>query len=151
MPKYDVVSEGVVEADPQRVFQAFLDECMGKSRWWMPHMELSLRGGEKRIDKGSVIDHVVHGRGSPKFAGRVVDVIENSSMLVEYFEGDFLGTGEWTFEAMNGKTRVRYRWKVRSNRLIISILAPFIGVVQSQLKVMEAGFEGMNNYLKENL
>ena len=147
MPRYDVVSEGIIDADPPRAFRAFLDECAGRTRWWMPSMELSLRGGGE-VTRGSVIDHTVHGRGSPKFAGRIQDIVENSSITVEYFEGDFLGTGEWTFEPADGKTRVRYRWKVRSNRFIISLLSPLLGVPQNQLNVMEAGFRGMNDYLK---
>jgi hypothetical protein len=51
--------------------------------------------------------------------------VEAKSIEFDY-SGDFIGTGKWTFEPMDGKTKAQYRLDVRTNRLLFSIVAPFM-------------------------
>lgn len=97
MPKYDVVDEAVIDADVATVFKAMLD-ANNYSKWWMLHVQEKIRGEEKVLQKGSVVDIKVHRIGTLTFAGWITDIVDNKSIKLEYFEGDFLGPCEYTFE-----------------------------------------------------
>ncbi len=149
MSRIDVVDEAIVDADPSRAFKALIDEANGRTRWWMPVWEAKLRGEKEYGQKGSAIDITVHCTGTPKFSSRVTEVIEGKSLNVEFFEGDFLGNGEWTFEPIDGKTKVRFRFNVVPHRLMFRILAPFVNFGKIHSDVMQAGFKGMNRCLTQ--
>ena len=120
MPNYDVVTEAVIDSEVSRVFQAFLD-TNSYSEWKMPHMEENMRGDNKILQKGSVLDFKIHRFGTPTFTGRITSIIENQNIKMDFFEGDFLGTGEYTFKPFNGKTRIIFRWTVKSNKFFITL------------------------------
>ena len=74
---------------------------------------------------------------------RVTEIVENSYIKEEWFEGDLVGTGEWTLEPYNGKTLVRFHMKVRPNRLLITFLSKFVNSKKIFLRVMESAFKGL--------
>jgi len=150
MPNYDVVDEAVIDADISIVFKAMLD-ANNYSKWWMPHVEEKIRRGEKILRKGSVVDIKVHRIGTLTFAGRIIDIIDNKSIKLDYFEGDFIGTCEYTFESINGKTKIRFRWEVRSNRFLLKMLSIFApkSFPKGHSEVMQLGFKGLNHYLTQ--
>jgi len=61
----------------------------------------------------------------------------------------YWGESEWRFQPLNGKTKISYNWRVRSNKLLITLLSPFIKVPKTHSKVMQAGFEALNEYLTQ--
>jgi uncharacterized protein YndB with AHSA1/START domain len=147
LPRIDVVDEAIIGADPATVFKALIDEASGRTHWWMPRMELKPRGEQGQV--GSVVDITVHRPGTTKFSERATEVIEGRSMKAEIFEGAFLGNGEWTFEPIDGKTKVRYRFNVIPHGLMLRILAPFINIGKIHSEVMQEGFRAMNHYLTQ--
>jgi len=34
-----VVDEAIIDANPSAVFKALIDECNGRTHWWMPSLE----------------------------------------------------------------------------------------------------------------
>ena len=98
MARYDVVDEGLIDADSSTVFKAYMDEFMGFTHWWMPYWESKPRGNDSIVQKGGVCDIKVNHKGTAKFAARVTEFVKDRLVNVEFFEGDFIGTGEWTFE-----------------------------------------------------
>jgi hypothetical protein len=147
MTRFDFVDEAIVDADPLRVFKAVIDEANRRTSWWMPHWEAKPRYGKEFGQIGTAIDITIHRVGTPKFSARVTEVIEGKLLKVEYFEGDYRGNGEWTFEPIDGKTRVRFRWNVVPHRLMFRVLAPFLKKGSTHSEVMQEGFRGMNRYL----
>ena len=89
MPRYDVVDEAIIDADSSAVFKALLDSYAGISSWWMPYFDTKLRGDEKTIQKGSVFDITVRHRRTSKFAGRIMEIVENKLIKYEYLEAHF--------------------------------------------------------------
>jgi hypothetical protein len=87
----------------------------------MPHIEEKLRGDKKILQKGSVLDFKIHRFGTPTFTGRITDIIENQKIKMDFFEGDFIGAGEYTFEPVNGKTKIKFRWTAKSNKFLIAL------------------------------
>ena len=144
-----VVDEAIMNADPSAVLEAVIDECNGRTHWWMPSLDAIPRGGESNGEEGSVIDITVHHLGTPKPGVRLAKLVEGKALTREVFEGDSLGVGEWTFEPIEpGKTKIVSRWDVVPKRLLYRLfLASMLGRVHSG--VMRAGFEGMNRYLTQ--
>jgi len=148
MPRIDAVDEAVIDSPALVVFRAILDEAAGVTHWWMPHWESKLRG-ETPIDRvGAVFDISIHGRGTPRFSGKITKIVEGELIEVE-FGGDFVGTGTWTFEPVDRGTRVRYRWAVKPRRLSFVLLSPFIDMGKAHSDVMQKGFKALGNYLSE--
>lgn len=144
-----VVDEAIIDADPLAVFKALIDESNGRTHWWMPSLEAKPRDGKPIGEDGSIIDITVHRFGTPKFAVRLARAVAGRALTWEVFEGDSLGVGEWTFEAVGpGKTKVVFRWDVVPKRALYRIFpSSMLGRVHSG--VMKAGFEGMNRYLTQ--
>jgi len=150
MARYDVVDEGIIDADLSTVsIKAYMDEFTGKTHWWMPLWESKPRGHKRIVQKGEVADIIVNRRGKSKFAARVTDFVENRLVYVEFFEGDFIGTGEWTFEPSDGKTKVRFRWKVKTNKLSLMLVALFVNIGKIHSEVIQGGFKALNRYLSQ--
>jgi hypothetical protein len=114
----------------------------------MPYWESKLRG-ETPIDReGAIFDITVHGSRTPRFSAKITKIVEGKLIEVE-FGGDFVGTGTWTFEPTDGKTRVQYRWNVRPKRLSFVLASPFVDIGKMHSDVMQKGFKALNSYLSQ--
>ena len=149
MPTFDLIDEAVIDADIITLFNAVLD-ANNYSKWWMPRVQAKIRGEEKVLQKGSVYDIEVHRGIISTFGVRVTDIEVNKSIKLEYFEGDFIGPCEYTFESINGKTRIRYQCNLRTNRFLITLISLISKSIQkAHSEVMQLGFTGLNNYLAQ--
>jgi uncharacterized protein YndB with AHSA1/START domain len=142
-----VVDEAIIDASPERVFRALIEECNGKTHWWMPHLETKPMEGKQFGEEGSTMEMTVHRFGTPRLGVRLTGGVEGEAMTWEIFEGGSLGTAEWTFEPVApGKTKVTLRWDVVLKRPLFRMFGPrILGRVHSG--VVHAGFDGMNRYL----
>jgi len=52
MARYDVVDEGIIDADCSTVFKAYTDELGGITHLWMPLWESKPRGDDIIVQKG---------------------------------------------------------------------------------------------------
>ena len=62
MAKYDVTDEATINASPDVVYKALIDEIDGKTSWWMPHLSSKPRDEHSYGKIGSLIDVTVHGK-----------------------------------------------------------------------------------------
>ena len=62
-----------------------------------------------------------------KASFKVTKIVEAKSIEIEV-AGDLAGTGTWTFEPTDGKTKVQYRLNVRTNKLLFSVISPFVNL-----------------------
>ncbi len=153
------VDTAVISASPADVMQALLDEVAGVSHWWLPYLRMQQRGELPFPEVGAAADITVSPQGaldsrfkSGHFSLRVLEVEEDRQLLLEYFDGDFRGTGEWIFTALApGRTEVRFVWKATPH----GIAARFFSIVQNiprgHSKVMQEGFRGMERYIKKTM
>jgi hypothetical protein len=148
MPRIDALDEAVIDSSPLTVYKAILNEAAGVTHWWMPHWESKLRGEIPINREGAIFDITIHRSGTPRFSGKITKIVEAKSIEVE-FEGDFVGTGEWTFEPTDGKTRMQYRWNVRPERLSFVLLSPFMDIGKIHSDVIQKGFKALNSYLSK--
>ncbi len=145
----DVVDEAIIDADPATVFKALLDEANGSTNWWVPHWKAELRENASYGQVGSIIDITVRRPGKKiRLTSKTTEIIENQLIRVKFIEGDLVGDGEWTFEPVNDKTKIRFRYRARTNNLLFKLISRLIDIGKAHSEVMQAGFEGLNKYLK---
>ena len=148
MARVDVVDDAIIGGTPQVVSRAIMDEVQGITHWWMPYYESTPRGEGPHDKEGATFDVTIHGKHPTRFSSRITKIVESKSVEVK-LTGDFEGTGEWTFEPVDGKTRVRYRWNVKPRRLLLVLLSPFYDYGKIHSNVMHKGFEALNAYLNK--
>jgi ribosome-associated toxin RatA of RatAB toxin-antitoxin module len=150
VPRIDVLDDAVIDSPLMVVYKAIQNEAAGVTHWWMPYLESKPRGNMPTYREGAVFDITVHNKGmTSKFSEKVTKIVEAKSIEVEFIDGDFVGTGEWTFEPTDGKTRVRFRFNVRTNRLLFTLLSPFVDIGKAHSETMQRGFKALNSYLSK--
>jgi len=147
MAKYDVTDEAIINASPDVVYKAVIDEYDGKTSWWMPHLSSKLREGDSGGKVGALFDLTVHGKRPIKFTAKVVKAKNNEMIRVNYVEGALKGEGLWRFESLEGKTKLSFRWRTSPSGLLMRILAPFLPIEKNHSDVMKAGFNNLNKFL----
>jgi uncharacterized protein YndB with AHSA1/START domain len=140
------VDEAMIDASPDTVFNAVLDECAGITHWWMPQYEIKPRADTPVRKMGMISDVTLHGAGTLRFSWTMTKIAEGKSIEVEY-NGDFVATGEWVFEPADGKTKVKYIWKGRPNRLLVNLAFHFMDTKKLHSEAIQQGFKGLNDYI----
>jgi hypothetical protein len=142
--------EAIIDGSPMVIYKAILNEYAGHTHWW-PSQESKLQGNVPFDSEGAIVEIIIHSeraRGTPRFCYKLTKMVEGKSIDVEV-TGDIEGTGKWTFEPTNGKTKVQFQWDVRPKRLLYVILSPFVDMAKIHSDVMQKGYMALNSYLKE--
>ena len=156
MTTYDVLDEATIAATPAEIVRALLDEAAGRSQWWQPYLRMRQRGERAPTEIGAVVDFAVSGDGRPglpwstaRFAGRVTGYEPERRLDLDYFDGDFRGTAQWTLEpADDAHTHIAVRWMTdpHGGMRLRARLADVPGI---NSKVMHKGFRAMERYAAE--
>ena len=117
--------------------------------WRAPHLEADIKGSEKLIQANSIVEIKIHYIVTTKFFARIKDIRKDNNIEVKYFEEDFLGTGRWSFEPIDEKTKVRYQFQAKPNSILTRFLLRFIDFQKAHSKIMQSGFQGLNKCLGE--
>jgi hypothetical protein len=146
MVKIDVTDEAVIDGPPMTVYNAFLNELLGVTNWWMPNIRFNPKCST--ACEGSVFDATINPKSktSLRCSVKIIKLIEEKLIELEY-GGDFEGTGVYTFEAKDGKTRTLFRFIVRPKKMFFRFIAPFVDTAKAHSKVMQLGFKSCNDYL----
>ena len=146
MAKIDVTNEAVMDVPPMAVYNAFLNELFGVTKWWMPHIKFNPLG--LIACEGAVFDATINpeGRTSLRCSAKVTNLVEGRLIELEY-AGDFVGTGIYTFEPKGEKTVTRFRFTVRPKKWLFRLIAPFVDTAKAHSQVMQLGFKSCNDYL----
>ncbi|MGE5289182.1 MAG: SRPBCC family protein [Micromonosporaceae bacterium] len=153
MTTYDVLDEATIAATPAEIVRALLDEAAGRSHWWEPFLRMRQRGDKPPTEIGAVVDLIINsdGRlgqrwGTVRFSGRVTAYEQERRLVLDYFDGDFRGTGEWTLTPVDaGHTRIAMRWMTDPHGGM-RLWARLVDVPSSHSKVMQEGFSAIERY-----
>ena len=150
MPKINRLDEAIIDSPPMVVYKAILNEYAGVTHWWMPILESKLRGDMPVDREGAIFDVTLNpkSRINIKVSDKVTKIVEAKSIETE-IAGDFVGTGKYTFEPTDGKTKVQYRFNARTNRLLFSLVSPFVNIGKKHSDTMQKGFKACNSYLSK--
>lgn len=150
MPGYlTVVDEAMIDVSPDKVYNAVLDEFTGVSHWWMPLVDIKPRVDTPLRKTGMITDVTIHDATTTRFSWTVTKLAEGKSIDVDY-NGDFVGTGQWVFEPVDGKTRVKYIWNGRPVRLLLVLASYIADIKKNHSKVVQTGYKGLNEYFIKN-
>ena len=150
MTTYDVLNEATIAATPAEIVVAVLEEAAGRSQWWEPFLRMRQRGGKPLPEIGAVVDITVSGGGrlssTAHCVARVTGFDPERRLVLEYFDGDFRGTEEWTLNSVDaGHTRIATRW-MTDPQGAVRLLARFVDVPGSYSKVMQEGFRAIERF-----
>ena len=145
MPTYETTDFAIIDATPERVFRALTDEYAGRTHWWT-EVECKAVGDIPFGQVGAVCTSTVRNRGVARFKWRTAEIVEGQYIRFEYLEGDIAGYADLTLEPIGDKTRVEYRWRVRT-RGTASIIGPLLNIKKRHSELMRSGFRKLNAYL----
>jgi len=152
MTTYDVVDEATIAATPAEIMQALLDEAAGRSQWWQPDLRMRQRGDQPPTEIGAVVDITVNSGQLPqrwamvRFSGRVIDFEPERRLVLDYFDGDFRGTAEWTLSPADaGYTHIAVRFMTDPHGGM-RLRARFADVPSINSAVMQKGFRAIERY-----
>lgn len=156
MTTYDLLDEATITATPAEIVRALLDEAAGRSEWWQPYVRMRQRGDTPPTEVGAILDFTVSGDAplgqrwaTARFAGRVTVYEPERRLVMNYFDGDFHGTAEWTLQPVDAAhTRIATRW-MTDPQGGMRLWARFADVPGSQSKVMQAGFRAIEGFTAE--
>ena len=147
MTKYDVTDEAVVDSSAEKVFNALVEVFDGRVNWWLPHLSSKLRGGVSISEAGTLFDVTVHTLFPLRFTGKTVEVQRPDKLRVQYIGGAFQGEALWTFEAVQGGTRLRLRWQTNPSGLLLKLASVCVPIGKGHSQVMQKGFARLNEHL----
>ena len=114
-------------------------------------MAFKLRGVLPIDHEGAVVDAIAFPKSrtrKAKASYKMTRIVEGKS--IEYEEtGAFVGTGKWTFEPTDGKTKVQFRLDVRINSRLISLASHFINLDKMHTEMMQRAYKALNSYLTQ--
>lgn len=152
MTRYDVVNKATIAATPAEIVSAFLDEAAGRSQWWRPAVRMRQRGRKPLPEIGAAVDITVIGKSlldqqwTARFSGRVTAFTPDRRLVLEYFDGDFRGSEEWTVDPVDaGHTRIATRWRADPQG-VVRLAARFVDIPGSYSKVMREGFRAIERF-----
>jgi uncharacterized protein YndB with AHSA1/START domain len=145
MPSYDTTDFAIIDATPERVFRALSDEYAGKTHWWT-EVESEPVGDIPFGRVGAICSSTVRNRGVARFKWRTAEIVDDRYIRFEYLDGDIAGYADLRLEPLGDKTRVEYRWRVKT-RGKASIIGPLLNLKKRHSEVMQSGFRKLEEYL----
>ena len=150
MTTYGVLNEATIAATPAEIVAAVLEEAAGRSQWWEPSLRMRQRGDKPLPEIGAMVDITVSGGGrlggTAHCVARVAVFDPERRLVLEYFDGDFRGTEEWTLDPVDaGHTRIATRW-MTDPQGAVRLLARFVDVPGGYSKVMREGFRAIERF-----
>jgi uncharacterized protein YndB with AHSA1/START domain len=152
MTAYDVLDETTIAATPAEIVHALLDEAAGRSQWWQPHLRMRQRGDRPPTEIGAIVDITVNAQrwATVSFSGRVTAFEPERRLVLDYFDGDFRGTAQWTLSPVDARhTHIAVRFMADPHGGM-RLKARFADVPSINSGVMQEGFRAIERYAAEN-
>ncbi|MFE2204294.1 MULTISPECIES: SRPBCC family protein [Streptomyces] len=152
MKTYELVDEAWLTAGPDAVWEALLGELSGEARWWVPDNTFEpVDGAPDRV--GALTRITVHTKGVDKggkklrFTARTTAVQRAERLALEYVEGAFRGTAEFTLTRLeDGGTRLVMFFRA-SPQGQLAFLARLVDVGAMHTRATRAAFGRLNQLL----
>jgi len=146
---YDVTEEAIIHASPEAVYKAIIDIYDGKAGWWLPDFSSRICHGATSGNEGAVYEVTIHALYPIRFMTKTVGTKKNEMISVDYVDGAFIGHGVWTFENIDGNTKISLRWRTNPGSLFMRMVAPFYPVAKNHSIVMQSGFRKLDQFLNK--
>lgn len=150
---YTLTSHWLIECSIEQAWSAIHD-LEQWHRWWryIKQVEKLAPGDEQGI--GAVWHYTWATRLPYTIAFQAKTTrVEKHQLLEATVLGEVEGRGRWTFATERNATAIHYRWEVATSKPWMRLLAPIARpvFVWNHNGVMQAGAEGLANYLQARL
>ena len=81
-----------------------------------------------------------------KYVTETVEAVPGKHVRVKYIGGSFRGEADWTFDDVDGKTKIGCRWQTTPAGSL-RLMARFLPVEKSHTRATVAGFEKLQTFL----
>ncbi|NYS17874.1 SRPBCC family protein [Streptomyces sp. SJ1-7] len=155
MKTYELVDEAWLTAGQDAVWEALLGELSGEARWWVPDNTFEpVDGAPDRV--GALTRITVHTKGVDKggkklrFTARTTAVQRAERLALEYVEGAFRGSAEFTLTRLeDGGTRLVMFFRA-SPQGQLAFLARLVDVGAMHTRATRAAFGRLNQLLSSS-
>lgn len=147
---YKFLSKGEFQAEPSAVWEV-ISKLEDMPLWWPGVRSVKVRGGDKVLRKGAVVDCAVKGLlGDLVFTLIATEVVPNKLLILKS-TGDLRGEGECLLERKhNGFTEVKFKWNVTTTGFAMNLfgilLKPLLAANHD--RVMQKGYEVIKKRLE---
>ncbi|MGW7575766.1 SRPBCC family protein [Streptomyces sp. NPDC054765] len=149
MDRYDLLDEALLEAGPDRVWDALISEFGGAAQWWVPDNTFEPgRGTAAEVGGTTLVTVHTKGvdKGGPKirFTARTTAVEPGRRLVLAYVHGAFRGSAEFTVGPLeDGGTRLALRFRARPHGGF-ALLARLVDVGAQHSRATRAAFARLN-------
>ncbi len=146
MIKYHFITDWSFRAPAERVW-ALVKKPESIVEWWPEIKHVKVRGENKDIAKGNIIDVVIKGFLYKLDITLEIIGIESKKELHLKSSGDLEGNGLLTLKEEEHFTIVRYVWEVNTNGWWINILGLFLKplLIWNHKKAMDSGYKALKS------
>lgn len=152
MEMYHFVTEWVFRTPIERVWEE-VKNLEAYPTWWKSLKKVKIRGAERELRLGSVVDCEVKGvlPFTLKFNIEVTRY-EPPSIIEIRSSGGLVGKGKWVLEAQNDKTLSTFNWDVGTANSILNLIARFplakVMLKKNHDRVMAEGYNVVKSRLE---
>lgn len=149
MPKLNAVDSISIQAPASKVFETVLD-YPNHHQWWKRYTCEVIGGGP--VKEGSRIQHRINipvVQPKPNFIRTIRKIVPDQRIEETYDEGDYVGTGVWTFEQRGEFTVATFTCAARSNNFINHIALSLAGAGPHH-SVYKTGLAGLKARCEAN-
>lgn len=142
MPNLNAVDAVSIQAPASRVFETVLD-YPNHHQWWKYYTCEVIGGGP--VKEGARIQHRINIpvlQPKPNFIRTIRKIVPNERIEETYDEGDYVGTGVWTFEQRGELTVATFTAAARSNNVLNHIGVALLGAGPHH-SVYKSGLAGL--------
>ncbi len=150
MIKYHFITEWSFRAPAERIW-ALVKEPESIAEWWPEIEKVKIRGENKDIAKGNIIDVAIKGFLFNLNITLEVIGIESKKELHLKSYGDLEGHGLLTLKEEGDFTKVTYIWEVNTIRWWMNILGLFLKplLTWSHKKAMDSGYNALKSCIEK--
>jgi len=142
MPGFDAVDSIAIEAPPEKVFDTVLDYA-NIHTWWKYYRCEVIGGGP--VKEGTRVRHrilIPVVQPKPSFVRTIRKIVPGARIEETYDEGDYVGSGVWTFEGNGKTTTATFTCSLRSNNVMAHIGTALLGA-RAHHGVYHTGLAGL--------
>ena len=147
--RYHFVTDWSFKAPVNRVWDV-IKEVEAMPTWWPGFQKAQIRGADKTIRVGTMIDASVKWvLGDLNLTIEVSQLDTNKKLLLKT-SGDLQGTGRWLLTQHGSETRTKYYWDVSTTGWLINLVGLLTKplLVRSHAKVMAAGYKALKSRIE---
>jgi ribosome-associated toxin RatA of RatAB toxin-antitoxin module len=146
MPQIKAYDEITINASVENVWNVLID-IPNYHRWWPKSVNLKILKSNKGIIG---TEFKANPLGGKSFSCRLVSIIPNKEIRLNYFEGIYRGEGIWNVERNNNLVSISYKVELEIADKSIALLSRIIPIPKLHSMIFKRILAGLAKQIKSN-